>query len=77
VRRFAVLALAGAAIAMLIPTHAGSFTYGRLVGGQVRAALAYGSGFSWYPYPAKAGGTTAAGSRRTRLAPPGGVPVFS
>lgn len=46
-RRFAVLALAGAAIAMLIPTQAGSFTYGRLVGGQVRAALAYGSGLSW------------------------------
>jgi len=47
VRRFAVLVLAGAAIALLIPTPAQSFTYGRLVDGQVRAALAYGSGLSW------------------------------
>jgi hypothetical protein len=47
VRRFAVPALAGAAIALLIPTQAGSFTYGRLVGGQVRTALVYGSGSSW------------------------------
>jgi hypothetical protein len=29
------------------------------------------------PYPAGAGCATAAGSRRTRLAPPGRVPVFS
>ena len=46
-RRFAVPALAGAAIALLIPTQAGSFTYGRLVGGQVRTTLVYGSGSSW------------------------------
>ena len=45
--RFAVLALAGAAIALLIPTQAESFTYGRLVGGQVRTTLVYGSGSSW------------------------------
>jgi hypothetical protein len=47
VRRFAVLALAGAALGLLIPTQAQSFTYGRLVGGQVKSALAYGSGSSW------------------------------
>ena len=46
-RRFAVLALAGAAFGLLIPAHAQSFTYGQLVGGQVRTALAYGSGSSW------------------------------
>jgi hypothetical protein len=46
-RRFAVLALAGAVLALLIPTQAQSFTYGRLVGGQVKSALAYGSGSSW------------------------------
>src|SRR3974377_2021743 len=42
-----MLALAGAAIALLIPTQAHSFTYGQLVGGQVKTALAYGSGSSW------------------------------
>jgi hypothetical protein len=47
VRRFAMLALVGAVLGSLIPTQAQSFTYGRLVGGQVRAALAYGSGLSW------------------------------
>jgi len=47
VRRFAALALAGAVLGSLIPTQAQSFTYGRLVGGSVRAALAYGSGLSW------------------------------
>jgi hypothetical protein len=46
-RRFAELAIVGAALALLIPTQAQSFTYGRLVGGQVRTALAYGSGSSW------------------------------
>ena len=46
-RRFAELAIVGAALASLIPTQAQSFTYGRLVGGQVRTALAYGSGSSW------------------------------
>jgi hypothetical protein len=30
-----------------------------------------------FPYPAKAGCATVAGSRRTRLAPPGKMPVFS
>jgi hypothetical protein len=47
VRRFVVLALAGAAIALLVPIQAQSFTYGQLVGGQVRTSLAYGSGLSW------------------------------
>jgi hypothetical protein len=47
VGRFAVLVLTGAAIALLIPTQAESFTYGRLVGGQVRTTLVYGSGSSW------------------------------
>jgi hypothetical protein len=47
VRHFAVLALAGAVFGLLIPTRAQSFTYGGLVGGQVRATLAYGSGLSW------------------------------
>ena len=46
-RRFAVLALAVAVFGLLMPTRAQSFTYGGLVGGQVRAALAYGSGSSW------------------------------
>ena len=46
-RRFAMLALAAVAIALLMPIQAQSFTYGRLVGGQTRAALAYGSGSSW------------------------------
>jgi len=30
-----------------------------------------------YPYPVRAGSATVAGSRRTRLAPPGREPVFS
>jgi hypothetical protein len=47
VRGFAVLALAGAALGLLISTQAEAFTYGQLVGGQVRTALAYGSGSSW------------------------------
>jgi hypothetical protein len=47
VRRFTVLVLVGAVVGLLIPTLAQAFTYGRLVGGQVRAALAYGSGLSW------------------------------
>jgi len=47
VRRSAVLALAGALFGLLIPMQAQSFTYGRLVAGQVGAALAYGSGLSW------------------------------
>jgi hypothetical protein len=47
VRRFAVLALAGAALGLLIPAHAQSFTYGRLVAGQAHTELAYGNGSSW------------------------------
>jgi hypothetical protein len=46
VRRFAMLALAGVVIALLIPIQAQSFTYGRLVAGQVHADLAY-NGSSW------------------------------
>ena len=46
-RRFAALALAGAVLGLLIPTRAQSFTYGRLVAGQVKTALAYGNGSSW------------------------------
>ena len=34
-------------------------------------------GIPLHPYPASAGCATAAGSRRTRLAPPGRVPVLS
>src|SRR5260370_42670347 len=45
-RPFAVLAIVGVAIGLLIPMQAQSFTYGTLVGGQVKSALAYGSGFS-------------------------------
>lgn len=41
-----MLALAAAAVALLIPAPAESFTYGQLVGGQVRQALAYGTS-SW------------------------------
>jgi hypothetical protein len=47
VRRFTALALAGAVFGLLIPTHAQSFTYGKLVAGQVKTALAYGTGSSW------------------------------
>jgi hypothetical protein len=47
VRRFAGLVLAGAVLALLISTHAQSFTYGRLVAGQAHAELAYGNGSSW------------------------------
>ena len=46
-RRFTALALAEAVFGLLMPTQAQSFTYGGLVGGQVRAALAYGGGLSW------------------------------
>ena len=45
--RFAGLAVAGAALALLIPRQAESFTYGRLVAGQVKTDLAYGTGSSW------------------------------
>jgi hypothetical protein len=45
--RFAMPALAAAFLGLLVPTQAQSFTYGRLVAGQVRTALAYGTGASW------------------------------
>jgi len=47
VRHFTVLWLAAAVFGLLMPTQAKSFTYGGLVGGQVKAALAYGGGLSW------------------------------
>jgi len=47
VSRFAVLGLAAAILALLIPMQAQSFTYGRLVAGQLAPALAYGTGTSW------------------------------
>jgi len=47
VRRFSVLAAVAAALGLLVPTEAESFTYGRLVAGQVKGALVYGSGGSW------------------------------
>ena len=46
-RRFAMLTLAGVVMALLIPAHAQEFTYGGLVGGQVRTTLVYGSNSSW------------------------------
>jgi hypothetical protein len=46
-RLFAALAVVGLGFGLLIPTQAQSFTYGTLVGGQVKSALAYGSGSSW------------------------------
>jgi hypothetical protein len=42
--RFVVLALSAAALAMLMPAPAQSFTYGELVAGQVKPAVAYGAG---------------------------------
>jgi hypothetical protein len=47
VHRCVVLALAGASIALLIPTYAHSFTYGELVAGQVQPQLVHGSASSW------------------------------
>ena len=46
VRRFAVLAFAGAVCGFLIPTQVQSFTYGEFVAGQVHTGLAY-NGLSW------------------------------
>ena len=46
-RRFILLATAGAAVASLMPRTAESFTYGRLVAGQVQTALVYGAAGSW------------------------------
>jgi hypothetical protein len=47
VRRFAMLALAGVVMALVIQAHAQEFTYGGLVGGQVKTTLVYGSNSSW------------------------------
>ena len=44
--RLAVLAF-GAALGSLIPVTAESFTYGKLVAGQLQTALVYGDGTSW------------------------------
>lgn len=38
---------AAAALGSLIPICAGSFTYGKLVAGQLQTALVYGSGGAW------------------------------
>ncbi len=46
-RLFAALAVVGVGFGLLIPVQAESFTYGTLVGGQVKSALARGSGLSW------------------------------
>ena len=45
--RLLVLTAAGAALGSLIPITAESFTYGKLVAGQVQTALVYGGGTSW------------------------------
>jgi hypothetical protein len=42
-----VLAAVGAALGSLIPIPAESFTYGYLVAGQIKTALAYGGGVAW------------------------------
>ena len=46
-------------------------------GGDCIVHIAAWHGIHESPYPARAGCATAAGSRRTRWAPPGRVPVFS
>jgi hypothetical protein len=47
VRRLLALIAIGSAIGSLMPIAAESFTYGKLVAGQVQTALVYGSGTSW------------------------------
>jgi hypothetical protein len=47
VRRSIAVAMVGVALGSPIPTAAQSFTYGKLVAGQVQRALVYGSGTSW------------------------------
>jgi hypothetical protein len=42
-----MLTAVGATLGSLIPTAADSFTYGKLVAGQVQTALVYGGGTSW------------------------------
>jgi len=44
VRRLLVLTAVGSALGSLIPIAAESFTYGKLVAGQVQTALVYGGG---------------------------------
>lgn len=46
-RRLLVLTAVGSALGSLIPVAAESFTYGKLVAGQVQTALVYGGGTSW------------------------------
>ena len=46
-RRFLVLAAAAAAFGSLMPMTAESFTYGKLVAGQVQTGLVYGAAGSW------------------------------
>ena len=46
-RRLLVLTAVGSALGSLIPIAAESFTYGKLVAGQVQTALVYGGGTSW------------------------------
>jgi hypothetical protein len=46
-RRSIIAPVVGAALGLLLPTDAESFTYGKLVAGQVQRALVYGSGTSW------------------------------
>lgn len=46
-RRLVVITAVGAAFGSLIPVAAESFTYGKLVAGQVQTALVYGGGTSW------------------------------
>jgi hypothetical protein len=47
VHRLFVFAATGAALGCLTPMTAESFTYGKLVAGQVQTALVYGGGTSW------------------------------
>ena len=46
-RRSIIAAVVGATLGSLLPTSAESFTYGKLVEGQVQRALVYGGGTSW------------------------------
>jgi hypothetical protein len=47
VRHLFMLTAVGATLGSLMPTAAESFTYGKLVAGQVQTALVYGGGTSW------------------------------
>lgn len=46
-RRLVVLTAVGTVLGWLMPIAAESFTYGKLVAGQVQTALVYGGGTSW------------------------------